>query len=374
MLDPVEGDKADAADVPAHQLPEFINDLLLRATPWEQSTAPDAGGESFRLKWRDMADVVDLPPVDWILPGVIAASSLTLLTGATKAGKTLFTLALLKAATTGQPFLGYTVRPMRGWYLTETSDYALKGQLGVLDWIPPRGMFPVAYKSEQDFHLMTPQAFADGLLWDYEAALSAGRAPNLICIDTLGRWLRGFDFNDYSAVNAATEPLLRAADSMMADGCVVLLLHHQRKSGGRGTDGSLGSQALTGAVDTHCGLTVKPNKSEIRELSIQSRYGIGALGTTVDIELSLPSGEYRLVSGDAEDFEDSVLEYLTDRPDGATPKAIRDALEIEDANQLTRLCKMLFDRGAITRTGKARTTRYFLSGEEPGNQSLPIGN
>ena len=55
-----------------------------------------------------MADVSDLPPVSWILPGVLAEASMCMLTGATKAGKTLFVLALLKTATTGLPFLGYT--------------------------------------------------------------------------------------------------------------------------------------------------------------------------------------------------------------------------------------------------------------------------
>ena len=109
---------------------------------------------------------------------------------------------------------------------------------------------------------MSPQALADALLWDYESAVDAGIPPKLVCFDTLGRWLRGFDFNDYSQVNAATEPLLRVASELKDDGCIVLLLHHQRKGGGRGTDGSLGSQALSGAVDTHCGLTIKSADSE----------------------------------------------------------------------------------------------------------------
>ena len=85
-----------------------------------------------------MADVADLPEINWILPGVLAAPSVALRTGATKAGKTLFTLALLKAATTGQPFLGYTIPMMRAWYLTEMTDYVLKAQLGIIDWTPPR--------------------------------------------------------------------------------------------------------------------------------------------------------------------------------------------------------------------------------------------
>ena len=46
--------------------------------------------------------------MSWILPGVLAEASMCMLTGATKAGKPLFVLALLKAATTGLPFLGYT--------------------------------------------------------------------------------------------------------------------------------------------------------------------------------------------------------------------------------------------------------------------------
>ena len=286
-----------------------------------------------------------------------------MLTGATKAGKTLFVLALLKAATTGLPFLGYTIPTMRGWYLTEMTDYVLKAQLGIIDWMPPRGLFPTAYKNEQDFQEMTPRALADGLLWDYDAALTAGRPPKIICIDTLGRWLRGFDFNDYTQVTAATEPLLMAASELKRDGCMFLLLHHQRKGGGRGTDGSLGSQALSGSVDSHVGLTLKSVDSEIRALSIQSRLGLGDLGSYVEIELALPAGEYRLVARESADLEAAVVDYLTDHPDGASPKAIREALEIEDRFRMARACTALVESGVLASTGKSNATRYFMAGQ-----------
>ena len=322
--------------------PDAVGVFIAGRKPWagpgpEQAgegvdLPPDDDGQpqAFHLVWRDMADVVDLPPVNWIIPGVLAEASVCMLTGATKAGKTLFVLALLKAATTGLPFLGYTIPTMHGWYLTEMTDYVLKAQLGIIDWMPPRGLFPTAYKNEQDFLEMTPRALADGLLWDYDAALTSDRAPKLIIIDTLGRWLRGFDFNDYSQVTSATEPLLQAASELKRDGVSFLLLHHQRKSGGRGTDGSLGSQALSGSVDTHCGLTLKSVDSEIRALSIQSRLGLGDLGSYVEIELALPAGEYRVVAGESENVAAAVVEYLTDHPDGASPKAMREALEIEE--------------------------------------------
>ena len=358
ILDPVEGDKGDAADIPEEELAEFISDRLCTATVYDN---PNAQPQAFRLVWRDMADVLDLPPVNWILPGVLAEASMCMLTGATKAGKTLFVLALLKAATTGLPFLGYKIPTMRGWYLTEMTDYVLKAQLGIINWMPPRDVFPTAYKNEQDFSQMTPRALADGLLWDYDAALTAGRPPKIIVIDTLGRWLRGFDFNDYTQVTAATEPLLMAASELKRDGCMFLLLHHQRKGGGRGTDGSLGSQALSGSVDTHCGLTLKSVDSEIRALSIQSRLGLGDLGGYVEIELALPTEEYRLVARESEDLEAAVVEYLTDHPDGASPKAIREALEIEDRFQMARACTALVESGVLTSTGKARSTRYFMA-------------
>ena len=326
---------------------------------------PDDDGQPqpFRLVWRDMADVVDLPPVKWILPGVLASASVCMLTGATKAGKTLFVLALLKAATTGLPFLGYTIPMMRGWYLTEMTDYVLKAQLGIIDWMPPPGLFPTAYKNEQDFLEMTPRALADGLLWDYDAALTSDRAPKLIIIDTLGRWLRGFDFNDYSQVTSATEPILQAASDLKRDGVSFLLLHHQRKGGGPRTESSLGSQALSGSVDTHCGLTLKSVDSEIRQLSIQSRLGLGDLGSYVEIELALPAGEYRVVADESENVEAAVVEYLTDHTDGASPKALREALEINDRHQMARACTALVESGVLASTGKANATRYFMAGQ-----------
>ena len=117
------------------------------------------------------------------------------------------------------------------------------------------------------------------------------------------------------------------------------------------------------SVDTHCGLTLKSVDSEIRALSIQSRLGLGDLGGYVEIELALPTGEYRLVARESEDLEAAVVDYLTDHPDGASPKAIREALEIDDRHQMARACTALVESGVLASTGKSNATRYFMAGQ-----------
>ena len=58
-----------------------------------------------------------------------------------------------------------------------------------------------------------------------------------------------------------------------------------------------------------------------------------------------------------------MVEYLTDHPDGASPKALREALDIEDRNQMARACTALVESGVLASTGKANATRYFMAGQ-----------
>src|SRR5262249_2229133 len=69
----------------------------------------------------------------------------------------------------------------------------------------------------------------------------------LLVVDTLGQFagFKGDDENSSGAVLAAVKPLQVAASS----GIAVLLIHHDRKSGGEVGDSGRGSSALTGAVD-----------------------------------------------------------------------------------------------------------------------------
>ena len=68
-----------------------------------------------------------------------------------------------------------------------------------------------------------------------------------------------------------------------------------------------------------------------------------------------------------------VLEFMQEQPEGATPKGIREALDL-DQNQQSRACTALVKALALTTTGKTNKTRYHLETrtETPILSKLPF--
>ena len=343
----------------------FDPDSLAQNFP-DSSTTP--GSDPFKLEWSDASYALQLPEVEWLVPGMLAARSLALLTGTTKAGKSLLLLGLLKASQGGTNFLGYSIPRLRSWMLTEASDYALAAQMRMMNMTPAEDALPVCYYAAQEIIRMTPQAFTDALLRDYEVAYHKDEAPHLIAIDTLGRWLRLGDWNDYATVTAATAPLLTAAKEMRNGGTSVILVHHARKSGGEGAEASLGSQAIAGAVDSVLTLKLRNGgEAERRTLRIQSRFGLNdKLGDSVDLELTLPTGEYRQVDA-SNDLNPDILAAIGRGAD--TVKAITKMLKEqfdESPSQATvsRRLTSLVDSGVLQASGNTKSRRFIHTPRE----------
>ena len=73
---------------------KFKHSLAGEELPEEEEKPP------FELAWVDLAESTrDLPPTEWLVPGLISVGETTLLIGAPKAGKTLLILDLLRAMT-----------------------------------------------------------------------------------------------------------------------------------------------------------------------------------------------------------------------------------------------------------------------------------
>lgn len=91
--------------------------------------------------------------------------------------------------------------------------------------------------------------------------------PELVIIDTMGRFLGMKDINDYGKTTDALNDILYLAREQNTH---IILIHHARKGEGTGGDTSLGSTAIFGSVDTSIFLTKKEGK---RYISTEQRYG-----------------------------------------------------------------------------------------------------
>ena len=111
-----EGEGQGAADCTPSLLEIYIEGRKSWEDPAQlsedigQLTIDGASAAPFRLVWVDLAEAThDLPPTEWLVPGLITVGESTLLVGAPKAGKTLLILDLLRAMTQTGKFLGFDV-------------------------------------------------------------------------------------------------------------------------------------------------------------------------------------------------------------------------------------------------------------------------
>ena len=165
-----EGEGQGAADCP----PALIDIIVATLKPWEGAPALDLDarptvngtGEGAeipaRLVWTSLATILATPPAQWLVEGLLAAGSVNLMYGAPKAGKTMFILGLLKAASQGADFLGFPLERMASWLISEQSENSLAPQLRTLR-IGEDEDISVALWRHQPENTST-EAFADALL------------------------------------------------------------------------------------------------------------------------------------------------------------------------------------------------------------------
>ena len=248
----------------------------------------------FELKWVDLAESTrDLPPTEWLVPGLISLGESTLLVGAPKAGKTLLILDLLRAMTQTGVFLGFNVVMGRMWLLSELTPRTIKGQMRLLNFEPNEGT-RTAYLTQQTLADMTPKGVLDNIRRAYDTALRDGEAPVIVVLDTMGRWLSGkyLDFNAYGDMSAATTDLLSLAADLGTCHTSTLVSHHANKSHKAGAEGAIGSQALGGAFDNVINLQLKGKLYGPREISVQSRSDTNdTFRNNPLVQLILPQGE-----------------------------------------------------------------------------------
>jgi hypothetical protein len=186
--------------------------------------------------------------VRWIAHGYVAKGAITELGARVKMGKTTFVLNLVRAAADGYVFLGKPTLKASTVYLTEQ----------------PSGSFRQATEragllGRNDFHVLLHNETRMASWPEIVSAAVAeceGIGASILVIDTLPQFagLIGDSENNSGDALAAMLPLQQAA----AEGLAVIIVRHERKSGGDVGDSGRGSSAFAGAAD----IVLSPRKKE----------------------------------------------------------------------------------------------------------------
>jgi len=214
--------------------------------------------------------------VPWIIPPWVAAGSMTILSGKVKAaGKTTLIMRMVAAVLDGQPFMDKPTCQTPVVYLSEQPIPSLVEALKAAG-LPQR----------RDCVLL-PWSRAIGCSWPEVVRAAAAECKRLgakiLIVDTLHQFaqLAGDAENNSGDALEAVLPLQEA----MAEGIAVLLVVHDRKSGGDVSDSGRGSSAFAGVADILISLRRLEGKGRptLRQIQAISRFSETPMGMIIEL-------------------------------------------------------------------------------------------
>jgi hypothetical protein len=206
------------------------------------------GGEVRRFPRRTLAELMAMPPKEWVIDQIFGAGDLAMIYGAPGSGKTFVGIDLIFSACLNTSFAG-RFTPLRSLVV----GYAL-GEGG--SGIAQRFQAAAAHYGAEDtsnLHIYTtaPQLFntqdpcnAARFVEEYAEAQAAGEvAPlDLLILDTLHSVSYGAGENDTKDMGEVIQQAKRITGQL---GCAVILVHHSNKAG----TAYRGNSSLEAAMD-----------------------------------------------------------------------------------------------------------------------------
>lgn len=200
----------------------------------EGSTAPAS-----RYRIKSAAEMVDAPPLRWLIKNVLPATGLACLYGASGSGKSFLALDLCSSVARGINWFGYRTGTAPVVYV------ALEGEAGfgqrVKAWKAHHGHdLPSSLQFVTQPFDLREQADLDALT---KAVTVSGGAGGVLVLDTLNRAASGADENTSRDMGE----IIDAAKALQTRlGGLVLLVHHSGKDQSRGLRGH---SSLIAALD-----------------------------------------------------------------------------------------------------------------------------
>jgi hypothetical protein len=307
------------------------------------------------LKFRTGKQIANETPaeVPWIAEPFVVSGAISEFDGKIKLGKTTFVTHFLHAILDGSPFLDKPTTKSKVVYLSEQ----------------PLGSFRAAMErarllGRKDISVLF-WAESMGISW-HSIADSAVKeckriGAKLLVVDTLGQFagLVGDSENNSGDALRALRPLQKAA----AEGIAVVIVRHERKSGGALGDAGRGSSAFAGAVDIIVSLR-RPEGNQPRNVRLLQ--ALSRFDNPDDLLIELTDEGYRPLGapGDAAKAQ-AAAELLS-----MIPKSRKKATTINDLvnrtnrsrAQLQNLLDALVEADEILKSGdghKGNPYRYF---------------
>ena len=201
--------------------------------------------------------------VDWVWAPYVGAGEVASCEGPPKSGKSTFIRKLSAHVVTGSPFLGEPVKRGPVLYCTEERGGTTR------EGFERAGALELA-----DLHVLFRHE-ARGMDWpetvDQIDAHCRRLGAVLVVIDTLSKWagLRGEEEQAAGCAMEAVGPLQHLAASSKA---AVIVVRHERKSGGATGEAGRGSSAFAGDFDTITSIRKVTGEKTQRRLGAEGRH------------------------------------------------------------------------------------------------------
>lgn len=199
------------------------------------------------------AELAALPPVRWLVGGVLPQEGIAAIYGPPGSGKSFLALDMLAHVAGGRDWFGCRVNAAPVVYL------GLEGEAGIAQriqaWQSHNGPLPAGFRAIlQPLDIRKPDDRAELV----QAVKRAGMAGGLLVLDTLNRATPGADENS----SAEMGEIIAAVKELQAElGGLVLMVHH---SGKDATRGLRGHSSLLAALDASLEMTRDGDRREWR--------------------------------------------------------------------------------------------------------------